>query len=168
MLVTILPHAVVDSSIDPHVRTEAMFFVVDVITLEPPSIMPFVNSIPMHFVQFPFSIIAHHFRIIRKFALALEFAVFEFSFIDAALSELVVAFRSVFTVLVLSFIVGCSIVPCFFTFSILLIMVESSIIGITLLARFCQLTVALSIAVDKRALQDTQILSKRLLSFAIR
>ena len=130
--------------------------------------MPLVHSVPMHFVLFPLTIITHHLGIIRKFSSTLEFSVFKLSFVNASLTEFVQTFWSIFTVLVLSFIVRRSIRPIFFTLTIFLIVEESSIIGITLLAWFSQLTMALGVSVDECTLQNTQVFSKSFLSFSIR
>jgi len=88
MLSTILPHAVVDTPIDPHIGSETVLFIIDVVTLVSSAIFPRIQTASVHFIVSPSSFIAHSLLRIRKSTASVECIVLEFSFVDVTVAEL--------------------------------------------------------------------------------
>ena len=72
VLVSVLPHTVVCTSIGPHVYTEAVFFVELVLALVASTILPMVQALSMHLSIDPFALVARLAICMDELALPVE------------------------------------------------------------------------------------------------
>ena len=167
MLLTIFPHTVIHSSISPHVGTKAMFLIVIVLTLISSAILPFVNTITMHFVQSPFAYVFYFFDAVRYFSFSLNSIVFELSLINICISKSHIALWSLFTILKLPLIKACPRISLFNSLSICFVIHKCSLINQPLLPRYRELAITNRNSVPESAF-DYTFVCKSFFTFTVR
>ena len=83
VLHSILPHAVVNAPIDPHVGALATLFVVDVLAFIAATVLPKIFALAVHAILEPVTLVHRLFHLVRQLTKSLHVSVAEFAVVDA-------------------------------------------------------------------------------------
>ena len=129
ILFAILPHAIVCTTVRPHVNTKAVLLVVLVLTLVSTPVTPLIETLTMHLAIVPFTLVAGLSKCMYKLALPMEEVILEVTLVYRAIYSSLFTLQTLFAFLIHAF-VSLSIVCLLPAFAMLAVVQEFALVAV--------------------------------------